>query len=105
MSFPWRVDEEGVDLLVRLTPKGGRDSIEGVEQDAESRSVLKVRVAAPPVDGAANAALVKLIANTLGTAKRDVAIQSGETARTKRLRISGDVAEIVNRLRRSAGVD
>ena len=50
---------------VRLTPKGGRDAIEGWWRDAAGRSALKARVAAPPEDGKANTALISLVAQTL----------------------------------------
>jgi uncharacterized protein (TIGR00251 family) len=74
-------------LTVRLTPRGGRDAIEGWAQDDNGRSYLKVRVAAPPVKGAANAALEKLIAKTLKCPGRAVRIVSGEHARFKHLEI------------------
>ena len=63
-------------LAVRLTPKGGRDSVDGMEQLADGRSVLKVRVRAAASEGEANAALVELIA--------------GATSRIKRLKIAGN---------------
>lgn len=50
------------------------------------------RLAAPPVDGAANIALVELVAKTFGVAKRDVSLIAGDTARLKRLSIAGDAS-------------
>ncbi len=79
----------GVALAVRLTPKGGRDAIDGIEQLADGRSVLKVRVRAAPSEGEANAALVKLIAKAVGVPARDVVLAAGATARIKRLTLSG----------------
>jgi uncharacterized protein YggU (UPF0235/DUF167 family) len=76
-------------LAVRLTPRGGRDAVEGWGEDAEGRPLFKARVAAPPVQGEANAALVKLIAKTLGLPRSAVRIASGETARIKVLEING----------------
>ena len=76
-------------LAVRLTPRGGRDAIEGWARDAAGRAYLKVRVAAPPVDGEANAALVKLIAKALGRPAGAVRIATGDTARIKQLEIDG----------------
>ena len=76
-------------LAVRLTPKGGRDAIEGIEQLADGRSVLKARVRAAASEGAANAALVKLLAKSIGVAARDVSLLAGATARIKRLKIGG----------------
>ena len=76
-------------LAVRLTPRGGRDRIDGWGRDGEGRPYLKVRVSAPPVDGEANAALVRLIAKTLGRPANVVRIAAGETARVKPLEIDG----------------
>jgi len=87
---PWSVLAGGVALAVRLTPKGGRDSIDGIELLADGRSVLKVRVRAAPSEGEANAALVRLLAKAAGVPPRDVALAAGATARIKRLIISGD---------------
>ncbi|MCY7417327.1 MAG: DUF167 domain-containing protein [Chloroflexi bacterium] len=74
-----------VRVLVRLTPRAGRDSVEGV--DAEGR--LRVRVAAPPIDGAANDALVRLLSAALDVPRSGVSIETGATARLKRVRIEG----------------
>lgn len=83
-------------LTVRLTPRGGRDAVEGWARDENGRPYLKVRVTAPPVDGAANAALEKLIAKTLKRPKSAVRIVSGEQARVKQLEVDGvDAAEMV----------
>lgn len=76
-------------LAVRLTPRGGRDRIDGWAEDEAGRPVLKVRVAAPPVEGEANAALLRLIAKALGAPKSAVRIVSGDTARVKQLEIDG----------------
>ena len=86
---PWQVEAGGLALVVRLTPKGGRDAIDGVEQMADGRSVLKARVRAAASEGEANAALTRLIAKTLDVAPRDVALVAGTSARLKQLRISG----------------
>jgi uncharacterized protein (TIGR00251 family) len=80
-------------LTVRLTPRGGRDSIDGWARDAEGRPHLKARVAAPPVDGEANAALAKLIAKRLGRPTSAVRIVGGEHGRLKQLEIDGADAE------------
>jgi uncharacterized protein YggU (UPF0235/DUF167 family) len=76
-------------LAVRLTPKGGRDAIDGVEQLADGRPVLKARVRAAASEGEANAALVRLLAKSLGVAPRQVSLVAGATARIKRLKIEG----------------
>lgn len=76
-------------LAVRLTPRGGRDRIDGWALDADGRPYLKVRVASPPVDGAANAALLSLLAKTLGVPRSAVRLAAGDTARLKRLELDG----------------
>lgn len=102
---PWRVVADGIALLVRLTPKGGRDAIDGIERLADGRSVLKARVRAVASEGAANAALVRLLARTLAVAPGRVSVVAGETARVKRLAIAGPgpalAAALEHRLRRS----
>jgi len=73
-------------IRVRLIPRAGRDRVDGVD-DA---GTLLARVAAPPVDGAANEALERLLARELGVGRTAVRIESGATGRVKRLRV--DVA-------------
>ena len=87
---PWSAVAGGVALVVRLTPKGGRDAIDGIETLADGRAILKVRVRAAPSEGEANEALCRLIAKRIGVPPRDVALVAGATARIKRLTISGD---------------
>lgn len=84
-------------LAVRLTPRGGRDAIEGWAIDADGRPYLKVRVASPPVDGAANAALIAFLAKSLKIPRSDVRLASGETARIKRLELDGVVRADLDR--------
>lgn len=85
-------------LRVRLTPRGGRDRIDGWVADADGGQVLKVRVAAPPVDGAANEALLRLLAKVLGVPRSALSIAAGETSRLKTIEIQGDEAELSARL-------
>lgn len=73
-----------MELLIRVVPRASRSEIVGMHDGA-----LKVRLAAPPVDGAANAELVKVLAKAFGVAKGGVEIVSGETSKTKRVRIAG----------------
>ena len=89
MTGAWTATTEGLILCVRLTPKGGRDAIDGVARLADGRSVLNVRVRAPPREGEANAALVALIASSLGVPRRDVSVVAGLNARLKRVKIAG----------------
>jgi uncharacterized protein len=86
---PWTAAADGVVIAVRLTPRGGRDGIDGIAQLADGRSVLKVRVRAAASEGEANAALVKLIAKMLGVGVRDVSLVAGANARLKRVKING----------------
>jgi uncharacterized protein (TIGR00251 family) len=95
---PWAAVAGSVALHVRLTPKGGRDAVDGIEQLADSRVVLKARVKAPPSEGEANAALVRLIAKSLGVAPRDIALAAGAKGRIKRLTIAGDAATVIAKL-------
>lgn len=90
----YTVDATGITVSVRLTPKGGRDAIEGVERRADGRSVLKARVRAAPSEGKANAALIALIAKTLRVAPRQVSLAAGATGRIKRIRIDGAAAAL-----------
>ena len=85
----WRAVDDGLAIAVRVTPRGGRDALV-----AGTSEHFAARLAAAPVDGAANAGLVALVATTFGVPKRAVTIVSGETARLKRLRIAGDVATL-----------
>ena len=87
---PWVQTGDAVTLDVRLTPRGGRDAIEGVERRADGRVVLKARVRAAPFEGQANDALCRLLAHELGLAPRQVEIAAGASARVKRVRIAGD---------------
>ena len=98
----FRVVEGGVELHVRLTPRGGADAIEGVETTADGKAHLKARVRAVPEKGAANAALAKLVAAWLGVPRRDVTLAAGATARLKTLRVAGDPAMLAERLRQRA---
>jgi uncharacterized protein YggU (UPF0235/DUF167 family) len=76
-------------LTVRVTPRGGRDAVEGVMRDEAGRVVVKARVAAAPTDGAANEALTALLAKALGRPKRDVRLVVGAAARVKQFEIDG----------------
>jgi uncharacterized protein len=87
-------DAAGVRLTVRLTPRGGRDALEGIEVGADGRAYLKARVRAAPEKGAANAALTKLVAAKLGVPKSLVSVVAGASARMKIVRVEGDPAQL-----------
>jgi len=94
MTPAWLAARDGVIVTVRLTPKGGRDAIEGYEALADGRTVLKVRVRAAPHEGEANAALGRVLAKALGVPPGRVAIVAGATSRIKRVDIAGDAATL-----------
>jgi uncharacterized protein YggU (UPF0235/DUF167 family) len=76
--------EPGIRFSVRLTPRGGADRVDGVVD-----GVLRARVAAPAVDGAANQALLRLLAETLDVPRRDVRLVAGATSRSKVIAVDG----------------
>jgi uncharacterized protein (TIGR00251 family) len=71
-------------FTVRVVPRASKSEIAGSHDGA-----LKVRIASPPVDGAANAELIRILSKTLGVSKSAVEILSGQSARTKQVKISG----------------
>lgn len=85
--------DRGVRFSVHVQPRAARTEVRGVHNGA-----LRVRVQAPPVDGAANAALVELLAGSLGVPRRSVRVVSGETARLKVVDIEGVDAAAIERL-------
>jgi uncharacterized protein (TIGR00251 family) len=86
---------DGVVIEVRVIPRSGRSAIAGMRDGA-----VLVRLAAPPVDGAANAELIEVIADALGVSRRSVTLIAGERSRRKRVRVVG-IAEQVARDRLS----
>ena len=89
---------------MRLTPRGGRDAIDGIERRADGRIVLKARVRAAPFEGEANAALCRLLAGALDVALRHVTVTAGATARVKRVEIAGEAKSLAERLSRALQV-
>ena len=92
LALPISMTADGLILTVRVTPKSAKEKIEGVRIESDGRPVLSVRLSAPPVEGAANAALVAFLAHHWRIPKRAVKLLSGETARVKRLAIEADAA-------------
>ncbi len=82
--FDLTEEDDGVTFAVRLIPRAGKSGVVGLHDGA-----LKIRVAAPPVDGAANEALIAYVARLLKIPKRAVTLASGETSKNKRLRVTG----------------
>lgn len=82
---PWvAATAAGCVLTVRVIPRANRTALAG-----ERAGALLVRLAAPPVEGAANAALIAFLAECLQVARRQLTIASGETSRDKRIQVSG----------------
>ena len=94
MSAFHRRTAAGVEIVVRLTPKSARDAVEGVETAADGRSHLKARVRAVAEKGKANRALVALLADWLDVPASTIELVSGDTARLKTLRVTGDADAI-----------
>lgn len=87
-----RQEAGGVALEILVQPRASRTRVVG-EHDGR----LKVQLAAPPVDGEANLALVAFLAEALGVRKADVAIARGDTGRRKTVRVAGADAAAVER--------
>lgn len=74
----------GVRLTLHIQPRGSRNAIEGIQGDA-----LKVRLTAPPVEGAANEALIRYLAQRLGVSRSAVRLTGGATSRRKTVAVAG----------------
>jgi len=86
-------------ITVRLTPRAGRDAVDGWRPDPRGgEQLLHVRVGAPPADGRANDALVRVLAGALGIAPGRVTLVSGAASRRKVVEIDLEADEIARRL-------
>jgi hypothetical protein len=90
-------------LAVRVTPKGGRDALDGIAELADGSCVLKVRVRAAASEGEANAAVIRVVAAALGVPGRAVEIVAGGRGRVKRLQVDGEGAALAAELERICG--
>jgi uncharacterized protein (TIGR00251 family) len=97
---PWRYGADGISIALRVTPRGGRDDIDGIETMADGRSVVKVRVRAIAEGGEANRAVTELLAKALGVRKSDVRVLSGTTSRLKQIAVAGDPKRLGDMLRK-----
>jgi uncharacterized protein len=97
---PWRYSSGGISVALRVTPRGGRDDIDGLETLANGRTVVKVRVRAIAEGGEANRAVVELLAKVLGVPKGKVRVLSGTTSRLKQIAVEGDPARLGDALRK-----
>ena len=94
----WRHSATGISVSLRVTPRGGRDDIDGIETLADGRSVVKLRVRAIAEGGEANRAVTEFLARALGLSKSSVRLVSGATSRLKQVDIDGDPAALSERL-------
>ncbi|HUF11601.1 MAG TPA: DUF167 family protein [Longimicrobiales bacterium] len=85
-------DSEGTRVRVRVQPRASRTELAGAYGDA-----VRIRLAAPPVDGAANEELIRFIAKRVGVPRSAVSIVSGESGRDKLVRIDGALPDAVRR--------
>ena len=99
MADPWRYSADGISIALRVTPRGGRDDIDGIEVLSDGRPVVKVRVRAIAEGGEANRAVTDLLAKVLGVRKRDVRVLSGTTSRQKQIAVDGDPRKLGELLR------
>lgn len=96
----WSATPDGLTIAVRLTPRGGRDSLDGIETLADGRQVLKARVRAAPSEGEANAALIALLARELQVSRSQISLTAGASARLKRIVVRGDAEGLAAQLQR-----
>jgi uncharacterized protein YggU (UPF0235/DUF167 family) len=96
---PWRYSTAGISVALRVTPRGGRDGIDGIETLANGTSVMKVRVRAIAEGGAANRAVTELLAKALRVPKAKVRLLSGATSRLKQVAVDGDPKSLGEALR------
>ncbi len=92
-------------IAIRVTPRSSKPGIGAWRKGADGRQELEVRVAEAPADGAANDAVVKLLAKALGVSRSQVSIVSGQTARHKRVAVPLDEREVRERLGGERGKD
>jgi hypothetical protein len=100
---PWRRRGDDLIVSVRLTPKSARDEIGGIDQLADGRAVLKVRVRALPQEGEANEALRRLIAKSLHIPLASVQLEAGASGRLKTLSLAGDAEALQAALAKASG--
>lgn len=95
LALSWITEsQDGVRLRLLVQPRSGRSEIVGILDGA-----LKIRIAAPPVDGAANKALVVFLSKRLGVPKTDIFIAGGERGRRKSVLVQGmDLSSVTDRL-------
>ncbi len=99
VNDPWRHSTAGISVSLRVTPRGGRDGIDGIETLADGRSVVKLRVRAVAEGGGANRAVTEVLARALGVPKKSVRLVAGATSRLKQVAVDGDAQKLGEILR------
>ena len=94
-----RLSASGLAVLVRLTPKGGRDALDGLTTLSDGRIALKARVRPAPENGEANAALEVLLAKACNVGKSQASVSAGATSRLKTVSIHGEAEALLAALR------
>ena len=97
--MPCLAHDDGIVIAVRVTPRGGRDTIDGIVELSDGRRALKVRVRVAPEDGAANRSVEKTIAQALKVPVSRVAVTGGATARLKQIKVEGEPRHLMETLR------
>jgi uncharacterized protein YggU (UPF0235/DUF167 family) len=97
---PWRATLDGIVVACRLTPRGGRDAIDGVATLSDGARVLLARVRAVPENGKANDALLRLIADKAGVPASKARLVAGAKSRLKQVAVTGDPAALIAKLER-----
>jgi hypothetical protein len=98
--MPWLPAADGLVLKLQVTPRARRSAIDGAIEDGDGELRLKVAVTAAPSDGAANDAVIGLLAKTWRMPKSAFSIAAGAAGRSKTLHIAGDPADLAARLER-----
>jgi uncharacterized protein (TIGR00251 family) len=103
-DLPLSTASDGVRIAVRLAPRSRADRIDGITRSPGGAAVLKVSVTAPPADGRANEALLRLLAGEWRVPLRDLRLVGGAKSRSKIVHLAGDPALLFERLRAALGV-
>lgn len=86
----FKAGRAGLGISLRVTPRASRTAIDGIAEEADGGQALKVAVTAPPDDGKANDAVIRLLAKEWRLPKTTLSIASGATSRRKTVMIAGD---------------
>ena len=90
IAAPFAAAPDGLRLAIRLTPRARAERIIGLAAEPDGKTALKIAVTAPPVDGKANEALLRLLAQSLGVPRRDITLVQGAADRRKLVHVAGN---------------